>query len=318
MAKKEEAREVLKGWAHKFQPRKRFRTAYLGDGRGTERINLFVDENSPNPEERQLLWARYRLDGGDRFSIKNRTVNPVFNLPVFIGEKDEEPGVDQIVGVDYGSIPVGGNQYALPAHNFTHSLNGSDPIRLDSRQFMTGLVYPTSPPSLQLNLLGFVYNYSGWKVVDDASLPTLESLRPASSGSLAFVIIAIELATKTVEYFDSSYSLTGGQQTWDQFFEEQTPAQLQTVLPELPNGYTSLALVVLENTTTQISWLESINNLFDYRQFITGAAGGVVDGATQPGQLLFSVDGQSFSPRTPVTNSSGLIVTNSDGLIVVI
>jgi hypothetical protein len=321
MAKKDEAKQALQHWASAFQPKKRFRTAYLGDGRGTARENLFVNENSPHPKERQLVWARYRLNTGDRFSVINRYVNPAFNLPVFIGEKDEEPGVDQVVGVDYGAIPTGGDQYALPPHAPTHELNGSDEIRLDSRQFMPGLVYPTTPPSLELKMLGFVYYYSEWKVVDQSDLPTMVSLRPATAGETVFVLIAIELETKDVEYFASdSYPLS--QQTWDQFFDDSgLGGELEPLLPDLPAGYAPLALAVLESDTTQISWKASINNLFDYRQHISinsNSALAEIAGASRVGEIMFSVNGETLSPYLPVTNSSGLIVTNDDGLIVVV
>ena len=312
MVKKEQALQALKSWGDQFRKRLKLRTAYLGDGRGNSRENLFVDENSDDYRRRQMVWARYTLDGAGAFAIFNKFVTPVIDLPVIIGEKDEDPNLEQVLGVDYNSLPIDNNKYNLPSHAPNHQLLGSDPLFIDSRQFVSSLVSPTSPSSMRLKFSGGVYQINGkWYASNSRTLPTLELLLP-SAGTNRFVIVGIDPVSDTVFYYPGDeftlFPGPGGGLVQNEIDN----------LPEIPPGVIPLAMVFLESTTSVVTWGEGVGNLFDYRQHIGADAGTELPArAGRVGEILYSIDGSSFAPALPIVNSDGLIVTNSDGLIVV-
>ena len=160
MAKKEDAVKHWQDIKNRLQERRPVRFALTGDGRGNATSNLIVPAND------NYYYARELSDNTRYFPVLNRgKVGPYINLPVVIGYDDIEPEREQILGINYDALPDGFSAsriYTIGIHAYQHMFGGGDEVYIDSRLFLPGLVSPTNPPSMQVDIKPFVYFYNDW------------------------------------------------------------------------------------------------------------------------------------------------------------
>src|SRR3990167_7332710 len=151
-----EARRIYREAMERYQEKTLTRTAILGDGRGTAASNVIVPENT------DYVYARDDINSSNFFIILNQgAVQPAANLPVVIGYplptgsgSDEE----QVLRINYsglGDISPGTISPVGPHHQ-QHEFRGGDDVLLDSRQFLTGLIHPTDPTTMTVQVESFI------------------------------------------------------------------------------------------------------------------------------------------------------------------
>lgn len=258
-----EARAHWHSTQAKFKKATPTRIAYLGDGKGTERGNLFVPNPSLHPRKRNLVYARESI-GGQPFTVRNTQVNPAINMPVVLGYTESSPAVEQVLAVYHEAFPAGTSDdlSGLGPHAAQHEWDGGDVVFIDSRQFKWGMVKPTAPPSMQVVILSFVYLHdSEWKHFEQET--SIDFTDQLPSAGTRYALISIDAASKVVRY---RYGITAGaQQTWDALLGA---GGADDYIPACPGGEIPLAVLELTSTTTAFSWDSSVNNIRDYRLHI--------------------------------------------------
>src|SRR5690606_19278450 len=99
--------------------------------------------NSYVPGAPDHVWARDSLNDLRPFAVLNRAgVQPAFNLPVYVGTRDEEPGIQQVVAVNYAALSasttVGASVTPVGPHRHQHEWGGGDEVFIDGLQFRPG------------------------------------------------------------------------------------------------------------------------------------------------------------------------------------
>lgn len=144
----------------RFAPAPAYIRGLLGDGQG----NVLV------PDRPDYNYARFNRSSTDVFEIFNKEVSqPIDNLPILIGEYPWQPGLTQVVGIDWATYnQIGwGNTYAnLQAHASTHEwpdlAPGSDYTRTYLRSIVPLQGYGAgSGTSYNFYAQPYEYDYTG-------------------------------------------------------------------------------------------------------------------------------------------------------------
>ena len=253
-----DARRAYREALEKYQERTPSRVAVLGDGRGTASSNVLV------PGRPDYVYARDDVTSTRFFQVLNQgAVQPAANLPVYVGYpfptgtgSDEE----QVIRINYSGLGdiSSGTVPPVGPHHQQHEFRGGDDILLDSRQFLPGLVHPTDPVSMQVQVESFIYFWDTWRRWEITRSKDLTEYLP-SSGYILWVMIALDPETGQLVYRPGVPFATGSQ---DVILGTFTPVPAPAG-NELPLGYVRLA-----STTTTIDWTSSADNIGDARLWV--------------------------------------------------
>ena len=252
----EDARKKWRDYTNGFVKNPPIRTAVLGDGRGQAASNMYVPQSN-----NEVVWAREYMGDSKFFAVINHAkVVPAFDLPVKISYTFDELGQEQVIGINYagagGSLNVT-TINALGPHHLQHEFGGGDEVYIDGLLFKPGLVYPTSPVSMQLQVSRFIYYWNSWNQFDTADTDSLAPFKPPS-GFSRYVLIALDPETGTLVYrLGEPVNLTLAPFTTTAFSFSYVPAPSGNEIP--------LAYVALTSNTTTLDWTDVQNQIGDGR-----------------------------------------------------
>ena len=265
MATRQQAKEALNRKLGQRRENTPTRTAFLGNGLGTDSSNLYVDGQT------DLVYARESLAvGADFFVTYNRTVNPAINMPVILGYPNAERAQEQVLSVNYDGLPQGAGQtigsWGLKQHGDSHGFQGGDTVYIDGRQFIPGLVKPQSTPSMLVDINNFFYYYKSLQEFQAVNNIDLSSYVPSSQSVFVVIVVIPEindLAFRVGQPFTPEASLA------DLIEDVGTDSLggLINYMPTLGADEYPLAAILLRSTTTQIEWSNdpNVNNIWDLR-----------------------------------------------------
>lgn len=286
MASRDDAKRAWEKATENFQEKRPTRIVYVGDGRGMSASNVNV------PGRSDYIYVRESL-GANRFAqVLNRAaVQPMFNLPVIVGYKDDEPQEEQVLGVHYAGLGQGTPGTSLTTvgpHHVSHQFGGGDEVYIDSRLFLPGLVQPTDPPSMQVRIKTFTYYYNGWKQFSEAASVDLTAYKPGGGDSL-FLLIALDPTTDTIVYRQGN--------SYNPVFTTTSFANM----PAPSGDEIPLGAILLKASTGVIDWNSGgTDNIYDARLFVTPVFGKIINRLTQ----LEGVTGND--PNLPSAGVGGL------------
>ncbi len=258
MTSRQAAREALVKWAGQFQQRRNTRLVFMGDGRGYSASNI----EDPNKSGHVLVRPNLKESRG-YFSVKNKRVTPEFNKPVLLGYLDEEPEEEQVLTVNDVSLEWTASGIDViqksqqTVHHKTHEWGGADTVFTDGRQFLPGLVSPTNPPSMQVQIQPFTFFYKEWNSYAGGISTNMTTYKPASG--LRYVLISFDPEAVGLQYSVGNI-FTGG-------FNEIVGGM--TNVPSPTGDSYPLGIILLKPTTTTVDWNQyGVANLRDARLHI--------------------------------------------------
>lgn len=289
MATKEEAKQHWKRVSKKYKLDHGTRIAWTGDGQGTAGSNFFW------PPDNRYIWARESPSGDRPFPVLNRgRVAPAVNVPIILGFEDTAPE-EQVLGVAREALPAdvsASRNWEIGAHHGQHEWNGGDEVFIDSRQFLPGLVHPTSPDSMAVRVKPFTYFYGKWKRFGGSTTVDFSGSAP-SGANYKYVLISLDPGNGNLYYEGGeSRALTPG---------DPIDIQDRNTLASIPAPRSNdipLGALYLTASTTALGW-NNVDNLLDTRLHLDNA-----EFATTNGQVQVSTDGSGFSARLPLTEKT--------------
>lgn len=257
MAKKDDARDALATFSNRFQKKLPRRIAYMGDGRGLATSNLVVPDNNA------YVYVRDQLSSKRYYTVRmNRNVRPAFNIPVEVERL--ESGEERIVDVadtfiDYqqsASVLIG-----TQPHANQHMFGGGDEVFVDDFLIKSGLVSPTDPVSMSVDIFSFVYYRNEWKRFPISTSDDLSKYKPPIGSR--YVLLAVDTDTNSLLYVP-------GEVFTATFSELLTASDGFEKIPSPPGDVIPLAAVLLTPTTTAVDWRSvGTDNLVSMRIFLS-------------------------------------------------
>jgi len=284
-----------------FEPRLRFDPAVLVEVSGAVEV-----AGRPN-----YVWCSEYAQPQSYFMAYNNKVKAIAGLTVIVGFPEKEPFKRKIVGLwdDFealgGANPGDAGDFDLPVHGQSHqypseSNPGTDPV----------LIYQPALQMLKTNVTGtnlFVqvqslrYRINGVFKIFAGGILDLSAYVPIPANQARYVLIYLDGFTNTL------LALPG------------TAVPITPTLPPKPltpaGGYSS-SYVYLQTGQTTIS---IITDVIDARAFLAPEPdNGLVLGATQIGQILYSTDGIAFTPQLPMIGDDDLILIDPESGIIIV
>lgn len=262
MATKEEAIKAWRAFRDNVQTKTPVRYAITGNGQGDGVDNLYV------PFKQDYIYVREYSDLNRAFPVLNRgKVGPYINMPVVVGYDQIEPEREQVLGINYDALPTNVSTsaiYSIGKHHLQHEFGGGDDVWVDSRQFMPGVVVPTNPPSMNVEVRPFLYHYDQWQRFAGSMTDSLSPYKPSSGDNNSrYVLIAIDQLTGTLLYKPGL--LFNAQATFDVLINAGSELNGVDYLPNTDSTEVPLGAVFLSSATSVLNWLGGGSNLIDTR-----------------------------------------------------
>jgi len=244
--------EALRAWKEivgGLQPRQGLRRGIIGDGAGHVAV-----ANRPN-----WVWIRYE-ENQNRLSMVFCTLGYLEDgTRVVVGKWHPSDNYEQVLGVYWGpyrwdTTDATGTLLRVPRHGETHhGTYGSDPAWIDYSNLTFGLVMPTDPYSLIVNVYPFVYSYGVQTKDFEGGALDLSGEVPGGAGH-EYVLIYFDPDTETVGYVTSGV----------------VPLAASPSMPDLTDvNAIPLGVVELYNGQTEIA----LENVWQ-RKLMLGSIGG--------------------------------------------
>lgn len=220
-----------------------------------------------------FVYVRLRDNQSELIQAFNRSVAPVYNLPVLIRRDEFDPSRYEVVDIDRGRYDNWGGSSFVPKHAGQHMFNpdapGGDIVWAYDRQLMPLLVHPSGTAgSCNVVIEPDVYYQDGkWKYGGGTGTGDLCALKP-TDGTAKIVLVYLDTNSTPQFAVGSSFA--------------STVTGIAQVLPFAPTLPTSssvpLAWIRLVSGTSRILW----DNIYDARPWIVG------DGVLSTGTTAYS------------------------------
>ena len=217
----------------------------------------------------------YVRDANNR-GVVHRVLNVLYShrndLPVIVGYTPWLPNTPQVLAADFAALGMETGGYAyIASHADSHELHnesgGDDVVWIDMMQITDGQVVGKSTPDLTVDVRSCSYAYGDelywFPGEDDVDL----SGSVPGANLARWVLVSIDTTADPHEV-----QLTDGD-TYPKNLFPGGLANLNTTVPTPPSGCIPLALVFLEDTTTEIYLQGDGRNIYDARLFPTGISG---------------------------------------------
>lgn len=276
-------------------------------------VLVFVDSadlDAKVANRTDYVWVSEFNQPESTFQVLNRAVPALVGLQVKIGWPEKPPFERQILGVwdnidnttgyDEDDGGVFNSHPHGQSHQFPSESNpGTDPV----------LIYQ---PALQIlkttgngsDLTVSVTELPSFRYIDDlksfsGTTLDLTSSVPSTASSVRFVLVYLDAITNILKTVDGT----------------EVPDLSTITVPEpvLPDAGIASAYVKLVTGQTSIT---TDTHVTDAREFLEPRES-ALESANQIGEILFSIDGVSFTAQLPLTNGNGWLV-NDDGTLLVV
>lgn len=185
-------RELL---TNRFSPKPRYVRGVLGDGLG----NVVV------PDRPDKSYARFSKNSTTFFEIFNRTVNPVNNWPILIGELPWQPGLTQVVDTDWSAFEqagwgdtLGNTSPHAPTHEWPDGAPGSDAVSVHPRAIVPGRAFLSDSTPTVVYVNSFEYGTTGtlWPGLPGVDLQPLMSA--TVTGTMRYAGVYVDESTNSL------------------------------------------------------------------------------------------------------------------------
>ncbi len=265
MPSEKQVRDQFRKKLGQYTPLTPYRYAILGDGRGQSGSNLYA------PGASDLLLARDNVASTRFYPVLNRSaVTPAFDLPIVIGYRFDEPRQEQIIGVHTGGLGLNGLSAigVLGPHHHQHEFGGGDEVFSDGLLLKPGLITPTSPVSMSVQILSFVYFWDTWRQWETAVSASLTQYRPPSGFSM-YLLIVLDPQTRSLVYRPGNPYSSG-------FSPFNTNSDFSRI-PQVAGNEIPIGFVGMDSSTTYIDWTNPHSNIGDARLHVGSPMLNVLD-----------------------------------------
>jgi hypothetical protein len=123
------------------------------------------------------------------------------------------------------------------------------------------------------------------------------------------VLVAFDLDDHEIDYIAGDEFVVNQSTPWDAVGS----SSVFQYIPEPQPRHKPLGAVFISSSTTDFNWTATTDNIYDTRLHTDRA-----ERATAVGQIQISLDGNTFRPKTPVTDKQiGLLFDAQSGYIIV-
>lgn len=209
---------------NRFYPKPDYIRGLLGDGRGNVLVPGRVDYN----------YVRFSRASTETFEVFNKEVSqPVDGLPVLLGEYPWQPGLIQVVSVDWSAYAQtgwgdewAGIQAHAPTHEWPNFTPGSDPLNVYLRAITPMRTQAAASGSTSVQVTAYEYDGATGTNYQWPGLPplNLQSATPPT-GSMRYMGVYLNPATNTLGV------VTGATTIFTDALEPDRPAWPRGVYP---------------------------------------------------------------------------------------
>lgn len=183
------------------------------------------------------VWA---LVGGAITQVLAPEIMPVAGLPVTM-QMDANTGLYQVASVNYAAIQDYDGSSFSNLHGPQHNINGGDPVYVDQRQLLIGLLRQQATADMTVIAGPVYYTYNGATILfDETDTSSLAGYLPTTAGYSKWLLISIDPATNTLQYTAGSEFLLAYVDPGDYF-------------ATIPNAAVVLGDIRLEVGTTTVT-----------------------------------------------------------------
>jgi len=276
--------DVLKLLFHEILEKKReYKRGLLGDGAGN--INV--------PNRQDYVYVREDKFSSKIWQVFNKRVDGVEGMPVLVGELAWQPGLIQVVAVDwaaYETMEWGDTFIGTPAHAQSHQYDteanpGNDKVLV----FQPALqqLKPTGDGTLIVTIQPLTYMYSNVYKSFLGGIADITSSVPSTASKAIYILIALNTVTNGLVIVEGT--------------EVADSPSVSVPKPGIPSEYIPSCYIKL---VTGQSTITTADNIEDARSFLL------------PPPNDFDASG-NFGPYTPITDDAGWVVDELTGTLIV-
>lgn len=239
-------------------------------------------------------------------AARNEGINVAAELPVLVGDDPKATYGLKIIGLYPHGLPPADqediNLFGVGAHAQNHQMPSEDNLGSDPVKVYQPALQPlktTGNGSLTVATQAYIYHLEGVRRTFTGIETDLTSYVPGA-GLIRRVLLYLDTATSLIAVESGTAVIDNG--------------AIPIPYPEIPEGAIPSAYVTLENGQTAVV---TASHVEDARDFLRGRNLDQAFAADRVGQVLFCIDGASFSARLPLTSLSQGWLVGSNGILMV-